>query len=80
MKTKYWLCKRKEIFFSFDSTTGKRESLHTADREAAKQIIRAKNDAATQPAINISIAKPFPVYLAEWPVNKRTILTAVPVR
>jgi len=39
MKAKYWLCKRKEIFFSFDSTTGKRESLHTGDREAAKQII-----------------------------------------
>ena len=35
MKAKYWLCKRKEIFFSFDSTTGKRESLHTGDREAA---------------------------------------------
>jgi hypothetical protein len=51
MKAKYWLCKRNEIFFSFDSTTGKRESLHTADREAAKQIISAKNDAATQPAI-----------------------------
>jgi hypothetical protein len=59
MKAKYWLCKRKEIFFSFDSTTGKRESLHTGDREAAKQIIRAKNDAATQPAINISIAKAY---------------------
>jgi hypothetical protein len=50
MKAKYWLCKRKETFFSFDSTTGKRESLHTGDREAAKQIMRAKNDAATQPA------------------------------
>jgi hypothetical protein len=59
MKAKYWLCKRKEIFFSFDSATGKRESLHTADREAAKQIIRAKNDAATQPAIKISIAKAY---------------------
>ena len=59
MKTKYWLCKRKEIFFSFDSTTGKRESLHTGDREAEKQIIRAMNDAATQPAINISIAKAY---------------------
>ena len=59
MKTKYWLCKRKGIFFSFDSTTSKRESLHTSDREEAKQIIRAKNDAATQPAINISIAKAY---------------------
>jgi integrase len=59
MKEKYWLCKRKNVFFSFDSDTGKRESLHTSDREEAKQIIRAKNDAATQPAINISIAKAY---------------------
>ena len=57
MKSKYWLCKRNEVCFSFDSATGKRESLHTGDREEAKRIIRAQNDAATQPAINISIAK-----------------------
>ena len=57
MKQKYWLCKRKNVFFSFDSETGRRESLHTGDREEAKRIIRAKNDAATQPAINISIGR-----------------------
>jgi hypothetical protein len=57
MKTKYWLCKRKDIFFSFDSENGKRESLHTGDREEAKRILRAKNDAATQPAINWSNAR-----------------------
>jgi integrase len=59
MKAKYWLCKRNEIFFSFDSATGKRESLHTGNRDEAKQIIRAKNDAATQPAINVSIARAY---------------------
>ena len=59
MKAKFWLCKRKEIFFSFDSETGKRESLHTGDKEEAKRIIRAKNDAATQPAINVSIARAY---------------------
>ena len=59
MKSKYWLCKRKEIFFSFDSETGKRESLHTGDKEEAKRFIRAKNDAATQPAINVSIARAY---------------------
>jgi len=59
MKAKYWLCKRKGTFFSFDSETGKRESLHTSDKEEARRIIRAKNDAATQPAINISIAKAY---------------------
>jgi hypothetical protein len=57
LKAKYWLCKRKQTFFSFDSTTGKRESLHTGDREAAKQIMRAKNDAATQPASEKFFAK-----------------------
>jgi len=57
MKAKYWLCKRKNVFFSFDAETGRRESLHTGDREEARRIIRAKNDSATQPAINISIAR-----------------------
>lgn len=59
MKQKFWLCKRKNVFFSFDSQTGRRESLHTDDKEEAKRILRAKNDAATQPAINISIAKAY---------------------
>ena len=59
MKQKYWLCKRKNVFFAFDSDTGRRESLHTSDQEEAQRIIRAKNDAATQPAINISIAKAY---------------------
>jgi hypothetical protein len=59
MKQKYWLCKRKNVFFSFDSETGKRESLHTGDKEEANRILRAKNDAATQPAINISIARAY---------------------
>ena len=59
MKAKYWLCKRKNVFFSFDAETGRRESLHTGDREEARRIIRAKNDSATQPAINISIARAY---------------------
>ena len=59
MKAKYWLCKRKNVFFSFDAGTGRRESLHTGDREEARRIIRAKNDSATQPAINISIARAY---------------------
>jgi len=59
MKNKFWLCKRNAVFFSLDSSTGKRESLHTSDRAEAKKIIAAKNDAATQPAINLSIAKAY---------------------
>lgn len=59
MKQKFWLCKRNNVFFSCDSETGRRESLHTGNREEARRIVRAKNDAATQPAINISIAKAY---------------------
>jgi integrase len=59
MKAKYWLCKRKNVYFSFDSETRKRESLHTSDKEEAARIIHAKNDATRQSAINISIAKAY---------------------
>ena len=59
MKKKYWLCKRKNVYFSFDSETGKRESLHTGDKAEAARIVHAKNDATRQSAINISIAKAY---------------------
>jgi integrase len=59
MKQKFWLCKRKNTFFSFEVGSRKRESLHTCNKEEAKRIIRAKNDAAAQPAINLSIAKAY---------------------
>jgi hypothetical protein len=57
MKSKYWLCKRGNVYFSFDSTTGKRESLRTIDKQEATRILHAKNDAPHHAAINVSIAK-----------------------
>jgi len=59
MKTKYWLCRRGGNYFSFDAESGLRESLHTSDKMEAQRLIRAKNDAAIQPALNISIAKAY---------------------
>lgn len=59
MKEKYWLCKRRNVFFSYDSTTGKRESLRTNDKTEAKRIVQAKNEAARQPALNITIARAY---------------------
>jgi integrase len=59
MSKKYWLCKRGKNYFSFDSETGKRESLHTGDKEEAARIIHAKNDASRLSGINISIAKAY---------------------
>ncbi len=59
MKSKYWLCKRGNVYFSFDSTTGKRESLRTSDKQEAARILHAKNDAPHHAAINVSIAKAY---------------------
>jgi hypothetical protein len=39
VKNKYWLCKRGKTFYSFDSATGKRESLRTRSKEEAERII-----------------------------------------
>jgi len=59
MSKKYWLCKRGHVYYSFDSETGKRESLQTDDKEEAVRIIHAKNDATRQSGINITIAKAY---------------------
>ena len=59
MKSKYWLCKRGNVYFSFDSTPGKRESLHTSDKQEAGRILYAKNDAPHHAAINVSIDKAY---------------------
>jgi integrase len=59
MSKKYWLCKRGKIYYSFDSETGKRESLHTGDKAEAARILHAKNDGSRQSGINITIAKAY---------------------
>jgi integrase len=59
MKEKFWLCKRKGVFLAFDSSNGRRESLHTKDKEEAKRIIQAKNNATRQPALNVTIARAY---------------------
>lgn len=58
MREKFWLCKRGNVYVSLDSETGKRESLRTSNKEHAKQIVEAKNNATRQPALNIAIANP----------------------
>ncbi len=72
MKNRYRLVHRGERGFYFiDNETGKRSSLHTKDRDAAEQIILAKNQALRQPSLNLQIAK---AYLAgtDNGVNTRT--------
>ncbi len=62
MKARYRLTYRSDrgkMFFCVDSETGKRTSLHTKDRDAAEQIVLAKNQALRQPTLNLSIAKAY---------------------
>jgi integrase len=62
MKTRYRLiCRglRGGGFYCVDTETGKRTSLRTANEEAARQVIEAKNQAVRQPAINMQIAQAY---------------------
>ena len=62
MKTRYRLiCRgnRSGNFYCVDSVTGKRTSLQTMDKDHARQIVEAKNQAERQPEINLQIAKAY---------------------
>jgi len=62
MKIRYRLTCRGERgkqFYCVDSETGRRFSLKTKDRDAAEQIVLAKNQSLRQPALNLKIAKAY---------------------
>ena len=62
MKNRYRLMTRGArggIFYCIDSITGKRTSLGKVDRDAAEQIVLAKNQALRQPSLNLHIAKAY---------------------
>lgn len=62
MKTRFRLIHRGERgnkFYCVDSETGKRFSLKTKDRDAAEQIVLAKNQSLRQPMLNLQIAKAY---------------------
>jgi integrase len=46
-------------YFCFDNVTRKRTGLQTKDRDAAEQIVLAKNQALRQPVLNLQIAKAY---------------------
>ena len=62
MKTRFRLTYRGERgrqFYCIDSETGRRFSLKTKDRDAAEQIVLAKNQSLRQPTLNLQIAKAY---------------------
>jgi integrase len=66
------------MYYCVDKTTGKRTSLKTTDKDAAQQVIEAKNQAERQPVLNLQIAK---AYLAgtDNAINTRTWQQAMEV-
>lgn len=62
MKTRYRLIRRGgrgDAFYCVNTTTGKRTSLHTTDKDEATQIVQARNHAERQPSINLQIARAY---------------------
>jgi integrase len=47
------------MFYCVDKITGRRASLKTTDKDAAQQVIDAKNQAERQPVLNLHIAKAY---------------------
>jgi len=62
MKPRFRLYRRHNggRYYIHDDVTGKQESLHTSNRQAAVRLLHAKNEAVLQPAMNLQIAQ---VYL-----------------
>ena len=62
MKTRFRLIFRGERghqYYCVDTVTGKRQSLQTKDRDAAEQIVLAKNQSLRQPVLNLQIARAY---------------------
>ena len=58
MKCKYRLFQRNNgIFFIQNNSTGRQESLRTRDKEAARRIFHAKNEAHQQPAPLVPVVR-----------------------
>ncbi len=72
MKERYRLfLRRKSVYYAFDNTTKKFESLKTKDKAQAERLLLAMNEAGKQPAMNLSLAR---VYLkhSDPMVSERT--------
>ena len=59
MQAKYRIFQRGQVYYSEDRVTGHQASLHTRSRAEADQIISAKNQAAAQPVLNVTMARAY---------------------
>jgi len=59
MKAAFRLVRRGTQFYAHSRITNQRESLHTADRDHAKRLLDAKNDAQRVPTMNLALGRVF---------------------
>jgi hypothetical protein len=52
VKDRYRLVRWKKTYYAHDCATGKRISLQTSERDEARRMVAAKNQAASQPQLN----------------------------
>jgi integrase len=59
MKNRYRLFRRGSVYYAHDGDTGKQQSLETASKPEAQRLLNARNEAATSPLLNLSLAKAY---------------------
>lgn len=59
MKAAFRLVRRGAQFYAHSRITNQRESLHTSDREQAKRLLDARNDAQRVPTMNLALGRVF---------------------
>ena len=61
MKQKYRIYRRNQNgnYYIQDNVTGKQESLGTSDKVEAHRLLHTRNEAASQPAMNLQIARAY---------------------
>lgn len=59
MKMRFWLWKRKGVYYLQDAVTRQKESLHTRDHAEAERIRDARNDAFDRPVLGMALAKAY---------------------
>ena len=77
MNQRYRIYRRQRgLFYLFDRSTGKRESLNTTDKDTAVRVLQARNEAQRQPIINLQIARAY-LAVGDPEVAKRTWQTVM---
>ena len=59
MKQRFWLFKRRLVYYLQDSETGKKDSLGTRNLKQAERLRAAKNEAAEKPLLGLTLGKAY---------------------